>query len=84
MKFYCMFNLIDHFRLEKGHSCEEMYRFFRERGVRKSELMFCKEYCALDSIPRIVEVVQEYSGKGYLEICLALGYLPEKYKDIYY
>lgn len=78
--FYCLFDLINHFRIKNGHTEEEMYRFFRERGVRKSDLMFCREHCALDSIPLVVKATAEYTNMTRLEICLSLGYVPEEYR----
>lgn len=78
--FYCLYDLIDHFRLKYGQSEEAMYRFFREYGVRKSDLVFCKEHCSLDSIPNVVSATAAYTRMTYLEICLSLGYIPEAYR----
>lgn len=82
--FNCLFDLIDHFRIKSGHSEEDMYRFFRERGVRKSDLMFCKEHCALDSIPHVAKAAEEYTHMTYLEMCLSLGYVPEQYRKQFF
>lgn len=78
--FYCLFDLINHFRIKNGHTEEEMYRFFREHGVRKSDLLFCREHCALDSIPLVVRTAEEYTRMNRLEICLSLGYIPQEYR----
>lgn len=78
--FYCLFDLINHFRIKNGHNEDEMYRFFRKYGVRKSDLMFCKEYCALDSIPQVLSATEAYTNMSYLEICLSLGYIPQQYR----
>ena len=78
--FYCLFDLINHFRIKYGHTEEEMYRFFKEHGVRKSELMFCREHSSLDSIPLIVKAAEEYTHMTNLEICLSLGYVPQEYR----
>ena len=82
--FYCLFDLINHFRIKYGHSEDEMYHFFREHGVRKSDLMFCKNQCSLDSIPDISKAAQDYSNMTYLEICLSLGYIPEEYRKNFF
>lgn len=82
--FYCLFDLINHFRIKHNHTEEEMYRFFRDRGVRKSDLMFCKEHASLDSIPHIVKAAEEYTHMAYLEICLSLGYLPQEYRKQFF
>ena len=82
--FYCLFDLINHFRIKNGHTEEEMYRFFREHGVRKNDLMFCKEHCALDSIPFVVNATQKYTHMTHLEVCLSLGYVPEEYRKQFF
>lgn len=78
--FYCLFDLINHFRIQKGQTEEDMYRFFKKRGVRKSDLVFCGEHCSLDSIPFVVKAAEEYTQMTNLEICLSLGFIPQEYR----
>lgn len=82
--FYCLFDLINYFRIKNGHSEEEMYRFFKEHGVRKCELMFCREHASLDSIPHIVEATEEYTHMTKLEVYLSLGYVPQEYRKHFF
>lgn len=84
MKFYCLFDLVNYFRIKREHSEEDMYRFFREHGVRKSDLLLSQEHCAVDSFPKIVEAAKIYTQMSELEIFLSLGYIPEKYKDAFF
>lgn len=82
--FYCLFDLINYFRIKNGHSEEEMYRFFKEHGVRKCELMFCREHASLDSIPHIVEATEEYTHMTKLEVYLSFGYVPQEYRKHFF
>lgn len=82
--FYCLFDLINHFRIKYGQTEIEMYRFFRERGVRKSDLIFCRDHCSLDSVPRVFEVAKEYTCMTDLELHLAMGYIPEEYRTQFF
>lgn len=82
--FYCLFDLIDYFRIKRDHTEEEMYRFFKDHGVRKSDLMFSKEHCALDSIPLVVKAAEEYTHLNYLEISLSLGHIPQEYRASFF
>lgn len=78
--YYCLFDLINHFRIKNGHTEKEMYQFFREHGVCKSDLMFCRDHFSLDSVPHVVKATEEYTHMTRLEIYLSLGYIPQEYR----
>ena len=78
--FYCLFDLINHFRIKNGHTEEEMYHFFRKCGVRKCDLLFTRDHISIDSIPRVLEATEKYTNMTRLEICLSLGYIPIEYR----
>lgn len=82
--FYCLFDLINHFRIKNGQTEEEMYLFFKKHGVRKSDVMFSKDHSSLDSIPSVVKAAEEYTAMTELEIYISLGYIPQKYREQFF
>lgn len=81
MKYFCLWDFINDVRKKRGESSDDMVSFFRNHGITKNMLSSCKEQCALDSIPEIVQAVQEYASMNYLELCLSLGIIPEQYAE---
>lgn len=84
MKYYCLFDLIEHYRLKKQESEKEMYSFFLKRGVKKSALEFLKKNCASESLPDVIPAVGEYTGLTELEVLLSVGIVPEAYKQSFF
>ena len=61
-----------------------MYRFFLQRGYRKSDLEFLKANCAIYSLQGITRAISEYTNLTELEINLAVGIVPEENKDAFF
>ena len=79
--FYCLFDLIEQVRKEKGESTEQMLAFFRRRKVTKGDLMNLSQNCALEEAKAVMPAVCEYAGLSELAVWLSLGVVPEEYKD---
>lgn len=84
MKFYCLYDLIDYSREQKGESTKEMFEFFRRKKIKKSELKFFKENCSIESACKLMPAIEEYTGLNKLEIYLSLGIVPEEYKQNFF
>lgn len=84
MKFYSLFDLIDYKRQEYGHTEKEMYDFFRKRKVKKSDIVFYKDSCAISQSKKLMSAVVEYTGMSKLEVYLAMGIVPEEYKSDFF
>ncbi len=84
MKFYCLFDLINYFRKNKGDTEKDMYDFFRKEKIKKSTLLFYKDNCSIEQAKEILPAIEKYTGLSVLEIYLALGVIPEKYKDDFF
>ena len=68
MKFYCLYDLIDYRRCELKQTEKEMFDFFRREKVKKADLLFYKENCALEQATEILPAVEKYTGLSRLEI----------------
>lgn len=84
MKFYCLFDLIDYKRQQYGHTEKEMYAFFRKHKIKKSDILFYKDSCAISQSKELMNAVVEYTGMSKLEIYLAIGIIPEEYKEAFF
>lgn len=84
MKFYSLFDLIDYKRQEYGHTEKEMYDFFRKHKVKKSDIAFYKDSCAISQSKKLMSAVVEYTGMSKLEVYLAMGIVPEEYKSDFF
>lgn len=84
MKFYCLYDLIDFKRIELGQTENEMFAFFRKNKIKKADLLFFKDNCAIELAEGILPYVEEYTGLSRLEILLAVGIVPEKYKNSFF
>lgn len=84
MIFYCLFDLVDHFRIRQAQSEKEMYQFFLKHGIKKSELDFLKNNCAVESISNILPAISAYTKMTELEIMLSIGIVPEQYKQSFF
>lgn len=82
MKFYCLYDLLNYTRIQNGDSVENMYRFFRKKNLKKSDIDFFKENCSIYSVPGIMEAVQEYTKMSALEIEISLGILSQKNSNL--
>lgn len=84
MKFYCLYDLIDYRRCELKQTEKEMFDFFRREKVKKADLLFYKENCAVEQATEILPAVEKYTGLSRLEIYLSLGIVPEKFKEDFF
>lgn len=84
MKFYCLYDLIEHRRREIGQTEQEMFNFFRHEKVKKSELLFYKNNCSVEQADYILPAIEKYTGLSKLEIYLSIGIVPEEYKDNFF
>lgn len=84
MKFYSLYDLIDWKRKEKKETLDEMFLFFRKHKMKKADLLFLKENCSLESAKQWLPIVSEYTEMSVLEIYLALGVVPEDYKNAFF
>lgn len=84
MKFYCLYDLIEYRRCELGQTEKEMFDFFRHEKVKKADLLFYKDNCAIEQAKVILPAVEKYTGLSRLEIYLSLGIVPEKYKSDFF
>lgn len=84
MKFYCLYDLIDHYRREKQQTEKEMFSFFLKKGFKKSTVEFFKNNCAVESVTGFVPAVAEYAGLTELEVFLSVGIVPEQYKQSFF
>ncbi len=84
MKFYCLYDLIDFFREKKEQSEEEMLNFFKREHIKKADLLFAKDNLAIESIKSLLPAAEKYTGLSKLEINMALGIVPEQYRDSFF
>lgn len=62
MKFYCLYDLIEHRRREIGQTEQEMFNFFRHEKVKKAELLFYKNNCSVEQADYILPAIEKYTG----------------------
>jgi site-specific DNA-methyltransferase (adenine-specific) len=84
MKFYSVYDLITYRAKQIENSTLDMYRYFRNRGIRKEELLSTQETGACPLEGRVLEAISNYLEMSPLEIELALGRVPKKYEGSYY
>lgn len=84
MKFYCLYDLLDYYRIRQNQERKEMYHFFARRGYTKASIDFLRNTCSINSTPGFIQVVSEYTGLTELEINLSLGIIPEEYKTSFF
>lgn len=84
MKFYCLYDLIENRRYELKQTEKEMFDFFHHERIKKADLLFYKENCAIEQATNILPAVEKYTGLSKLEIYLSLGIVPEKYKSDFF
>ena len=82
--FYTLFDLIEFYRQREKQNETDMYRFFLNHGVPKSDLDFMKSNCSVASLKGVMPAVSEYTGLSDLEIMLSLGIIPEEYKASFF
>lgn len=70
--------------MELQQSERDMYNFFHKQGFSKAKVDFYKENCSVESDPRFITAVSDYTGFSNLEIMLSLGIVPEEYKETFY
>lgn len=81
--FYCLYDLINYYREQKGDTPKQMLDFFHKEKVRKATLEFLKDNCSIDAVTTVFPAIEKYTGLSKLEVCLALGIIPEEYKGAF-
>lgn len=81
--FYCLFDLIDYYREQKGDTPKQMFDFFHKQKIRKATLEFFKDNCSIDAASAVFPAIEKYTGLSKLEVCLALGIVLEEYKGAF-
>ena len=84
MKFYCLYDLIYCKIRELGQTEQEMFNFFRHEKVKKADLLFYKDNCAIEQAVEILPAIEKYTGLSKLEIYLSVGIVPERYKKDFF
>lgn len=79
--YYCLFDLVDDTRIKRAESLQDMYAFFRKYKIKKADLDFIKNNCAIESVSWMLPAIEKYTNFSELEIFLSLGIIPEQYKD---
>ena len=82
--FYCLFDLLDYKRVERNESMADMLLFFRHKKFTKKDIDNLKNTCAIESARMLLPAIQEYTSMSELEIYLALGIIPEEYKQSFF
>ena len=82
--YYCLYDLLNFKRNEKGETLQEMFRFFQKRHIKKADIMQLKTTCSIGSMKHILPAIEEYTDLSELEIFLSLGIIPEEYKKSFF
>ena len=82
--YYCLYDLLNEKRTEKGETSQEMYRFFQGKKIKKADIVQLKDTCSIGSVKKILPAIEEYTGMTELEVYLSLGIIPEEYKKSFF
>lgn len=82
--YFTIYDLLMAKTIREKKNEQELFLYFRNRGVKKSELLFYKDNCSIDCLGKIKDVILEYLEMTELEFNLALGIIPLKYQESYF
>lgn len=78
MRFFTVFDLLAYYTKKKGMTMEQMYAHFRMLKIKKAQI---EELQNSAYIPEdLKESLLDFLGMTELEVCLALGRIPEKFR----
>lgn len=84
MQCFSVFDLLLMKNRERDQELDDMYLFFRKRGIKKIMLTDLQQTAYYPSNPEFRLAIEDYLGMSELEIELALGHIPSKYRESYF
>lgn len=81
--YYAIYDMLIDKTKNRGNSEADMFEFFRNKGIKKNDILLLKNCSSTISLGSMLFPVSEYLQKSELEINLLLGIVPNEYKKSY-
>ena len=81
--YYSIFDLLIKATKESKRTSDDLYFFFRKKGIKKAELIELKSKGSFDCRKELKDAILEYLGMTELEVWLSLGMIPLEYRKSY-
>lgn len=82
--YYSIYDLLMIKTIEENKTEQDLFSFFRNRGIKKKELLFLQKNCAIDCTDKMKDIILDYLKMSEIELNLALGIVPLKYRKSYF
>jgi site-specific DNA-methyltransferase (adenine-specific) len=83
VRFFSVLDIIYYRQELMGHSIIQLYSFFKDFGIRKSDLLTFKESGVLPTEERLLNAILSYLDMSKVELELRLGRIPTGYEQVF-
>lgn len=81
--YYSVFDMLIEETKKSKRTCDDLYLYFRQRGIKKSELTALEKKGSFDCRENLKAAILEYLGMTELEVWLSMGVVPLEYNASY-
>jgi site-specific DNA-methyltransferase (adenine-specific) len=81
--YYSIYDILIKKTIENKKEEQDLFLYFRKSGIKKEQLLFLKDNCSTDCLGNMKEIILGYLEMSELELNLALGIVPLKYRKSY-
>lgn len=84
MQFFSIYDMILSKAIERNMAIEDVISFFQSQGIKKVQLVALQQTSYIPNDPTFQSAIEEFLEMSDLEIMLAMGRVPGKYRQSYF
>lgn len=84
MQYFSVYDLLVQQAEKQGKTMDDMFAFFREKKIKKSQIVALQQITTLPSEISVKNAIVDFLEMSELEISLSLGHIPSEYRKSYF